>query len=54
MTSRPACNPAQCYDAIMYAHILMMALLKNEKIQVCLKAWTIIWQLPQGLLHTLG
>lgn len=53
-TSRPACNSAQHYDAIMSAHVLMMALLKSEKIQVCLKAWTPVWQLPQGLLHTPG
>lgn len=42
------------YDAIMSAHVLMMALLKSEKIQVCLKAWTLICQLPQGLLCTPG
>lgn len=53
-TSRPACNSAQCYDAIMSAHVLMMALLKSEKIQVCLKAWSLVWQPPQGLLHTPG
>jgi len=53
-TSRPACNSAQCYDAIMSAHVLMMTLLKSENIQVCLKAWTLIWQLLQGLLHTSG
>lgn len=53
-TSRPACNSAQFYDAIMSSHVLMMALLKSEKIQVCLKAWSLIWQPPQGLLHTPG
>lgn len=53
-TSRSPCNPAWCYDAIMSAHVLKMALLKNEKIQLCLKAWVLIWHLPQGLLHTLG
>lgn len=39
--SRPACNSAQCYDAIMSAHVLMMALFKSGKIQVCLKAWSL-------------